>query len=404
MAFLGNCVNSLSGVLDDLKSKLRIAVIYGGNSSCDGSVIMKTLNTRPWKSYEAVARDIASTLTEIGFRHVFLLCDDKTLPEKLMHCDIQFAWLNTGGVQGYCPVAHTPAILEMLGIPYIGHDPLAAGILDSKITFKHQLRSLGIRTAPFFVWRHSWAMDRSLLHSLLSDTFGAYPGPFVVKPDSGRASRYVSYIEAPQDLPDAIALVRQSTNNSVLVEKYMSGREFCVAVCGPVVHFQNSFQRLPEPFAFAAVERILEDGEHIFTSMDSKPISNRRARLLTDSDDSIRRELFQTARRIYYQFDLKSIIRIDLRANSDGFLNVLEANPKPDLKRPQDGITSLVSMGLSENGMSYTDLILGLFADRLDYLFSHCPASVSHIHALLQALEPCPSLTESSLTGSSSFR
>ncbi len=380
-----SCFSSLSGMLDTLMPKLRVAVIYGGDSCDEGSVIMKTHNTRPWKSYETVACDIAAALTEIGFRHVFLMCDDMTLPEKLRLYGIQFAWLNTGGVQGYCPVAHTPGTLEMLGIPYIGHDPLAAGILDSKITFKHHLRSFGIPTAPFVVWRHSWPMDVSRLHALLSGVFGDYPGPFVVKPDSGRASRYVSCMETAAELPDAIDEVQRATNNSILVEKYLPGREFCVAVCGPVICRRRSLRKLPEPFAFAPVERVLEEGERIFTSMDSKPISTDRARPVSHDDAALRRELFDIARRIYHEFDLKSIVRADLRADSDGTLNVLEANPKPDLKRPRDGVTSLVSMGLEENEMSYTDLILGLFADRLDYLFCCCRPSVSHIHGLLNA-------------------
>ena len=33
-------------------------------------------------------------------------------------------------------MAHAPALLEMLGVPYIGHNPLAASLLDNKHVFK----------------------------------------------------------------------------------------------------------------------------------------------------------------------------------------------------------------------------------------------------------------------------
>ena len=49
---------------------------------------------------------------------------------------------------------------------------------------------------------------------------------------------------------------------------------------------------------------------------------------------------------------------------------VLEANPKPDLKRNDGSATSLVSAGLAALGMTYEDLVLSILANRVaDYLF-----------------------------------
>jgi len=63
---------------------------------------------------------------------------------------------------------------------------------------------------------------------------------------------------------------------------------------------------------------------------------------------------------------------------------VLEANPKPDLKRPSGEETSLVCAGLSKHGMDYEDLILSLLADRLNTLFSQRRATVRPIIELLE--------------------
>jgi D-alanine-D-alanine ligase len=60
-------------------------------------------------------------------------------------------WLNTGGVQGESPMCQTPAMLEAAGIPYIGHSPLNAALLDDKGLFKLACRGLGINTAPFII-------------------------------------------------------------------------------------------------------------------------------------------------------------------------------------------------------------------------------------------------------------
>ncbi|MGV2390413.1 MAG UNVERIFIED_CONTAM: hypothetical protein LVR29_25815 [Microcystis novacekii LVE1205-3] len=120
---------------------MRIAVIHGGDSCREGAVIYKTHNPRSTKTYEQVAQDIAETLRAIGFCHVFIMADDMQLPQKLKQEKIHIAWLNTGGVQGYNPTCHTPALLEMLGIPYVGHNPLNSSILDQKHIFKRELQA-----------------------------------------------------------------------------------------------------------------------------------------------------------------------------------------------------------------------------------------------------------------------
>ena len=141
--------SELLGQVQRLMARMRIAVICGGDKNQDGSVIYQTHNPRSWKSYEAVAGDIADSLRRLGCEHVVVLPDDMTLGDQLREQGIHMAWLNTGGVQGYCSVSHAAATLEMLGVPYVGHEPLSAGILDSKHVFKRQLRGAGVPTARF---------------------------------------------------------------------------------------------------------------------------------------------------------------------------------------------------------------------------------------------------------------
>ena len=82
--------------------------------------------------------------------------------------------------------------------------------------------------------------------------------------------------------------------------------------------------------------------------------------------------------------NLESIVRLDIRENELGQLQVLEANPKPDLKAPCEQQTSLVCTGLSSHGMSYDDLILTLLADRIDILFCQKRGSAVQIAELLR--------------------
>ena len=211
----------LEGCIDRLKSQLKLAVVFAGDKSAPGSVLYPSRNTRSWKSYEVVAGDIAAALRRVGFRHVHLMPDDMNLSDRLRRAGIHMAWLNTGGVQGYNPAAHASAMLEMLGVPYVGHDPLTASTLDNKHAFKREALCAGLPTAPFTTWHMARGPFRPELNSRFQLAFGDYAGPFVVKPVSGRASLHVHVVDDRAALPDVVAEIYRETENLVLIEKYL---------------------------------------------------------------------------------------------------------------------------------------------------------------------------------------
>jgi D-alanine-D-alanine ligase len=361
----------LQSQIEKMFRRLRLAIVYGGDKNDAGAVIEPTTNPRSWKSYRAVAEDIGAAMTRLGCKTVELVPDDMRLGDRLKSLDAHIAWLNTGGVQGHCAVAHAPAMMELFGIPYIGHDPMTAGILDNKHIFKRQLRAAGIPTAAFFIWQPGASAQDVVSDAGFSASFDDYPGPFVVKPVSGRASLHVTYVETRAGLAAAVETVYGITRNHVLIERYLGGREFCVAIAGPIVCRAGIVERLPGPFVFSALERVLDSGEKIFTSMDVKPITGDRAFALDRHKEPVLfARLEALSRRVFQELGVETLVRLDVRADASGELFVLEANPKPDLKMPAPNVTSLVCMGLPALGMSYDDLIMSVFADRIDVLLS----------------------------------
>lgn len=374
----------LSGLLDALRSRLRIAVVFGGNRHQEGAVITPGHNPRSDKTYEAVARDIAASLTRSGFSHVALMPEDMGLGERLRTFGANFAWLNSGGVQGYVSVAHGPSLLEMFGIPYVGHNPLNAAVLDNKHAFKYALQALGMLTPRFVVIHFGENLESPGNRERFQAVFGNDEGPFVVKPVSGRASLHVHLVEKREELDAMVQTVQLATENGVIVESFLPGREYCIGVCGPLVVKDGAPVRLDRPFCFSALERSLEEGERIFTSMDVKPIGPARFRLLMDDDDAdVVRRLVRLGEAIYSAFNLETAVRLDVRADADGNLAVLEANPKPDLKYPVDGRTSLITAGLGQHDMSYDDLILSLLANRVEFLATSRPSASRTLVRLL---------------------
>src|ERR1700730_12396815 len=69
--------------LEHLKSRLRLAVVFGGDKAMPGGVVYPSHNSRSWKSYECVAQDIADSLRRIGFHHVQTMPEDMHLGERL---------------------------------------------------------------------------------------------------------------------------------------------------------------------------------------------------------------------------------------------------------------------------------------------------------------------------------
>lgn len=377
-------IEDLERQMERLFRRLRMAVIFAGDKREDGAVINQTGNPRSWKSYEPVARDIAAALGRIGCRNVSVIAENMHLGERLKAERSHMAWLNSGGVQGYIPVSHAPAMLEMFGIPYVGHDPLTAGILDNKHTFKRQIQSAGIPTAPFVVW-HGSQGRLDVRSKVFTETFVGWEHGFIVKPVSGRASLNVNFVQNAADVPDVVQGVYDLTQNHVLVEGYLGGREYCIAVCGPVVAQGGKLERRAEPFAFSAVERVLERDEKVFTSMDVRPISGERIRVLDPHKDGrVIARLKAIARDVFHEMSLETLVRLDVRADcTEENLFVLEANPKPDLKAPTPGASSIIALGLQAEGMSYDDLIYSLLADRVDVLLSRRRGTVEGLLRLI---------------------
>lgn len=71
---------------------------------------------------------------------------------------------------------------------------------------------------------------------------------------AGRASQNVEFVQTVGELPDMVSTIGRKTNTLVMVEKFLGGREFCIAVmgAGPA-----------GAFAFSPVERHLESDEKV---------------------------------------------------------------------------------------------------------------------------------------------
>lgn len=348
----------IQNCLELLKTRGRIAVICAAEPEPGKTVLFKSKQYRHWKSYREVGLEIADSLTRSGFRHVDIIDEDIHLLEKLTHSKTNLAWINSAGVQGRDSVSHAAAMCELSGISYLGHSPLTSALMDNKAAFKSWLRGNGLPTAPFIVChpRQHRTITREQ-RDYQTEFSRFYDGPFIVKPVHGRGSRNVHFADNLNAVNSLVQEVYRATGGSALVEKFLPGREYTVAGSYGALFEQS-------PFAFGHSERMISGDEKIFTSMDIAPINSNRITPLRNAADSlVVNSLSILLREIYTQLALNYFVRLDVRADEDGAIGVLEMNHKPDLKFPSDRHFGILMNGAQALGISPDDMILSAIAD-----------------------------------------
>lgn len=111
------------------------------------------------------------------------------------------------------------AELERLGVPYVGSGPAASRLAMHKVESKRVLAEAGVPVLP------DWVLGRDA--SIPADL----AVPFVVKPAAGGSSIGVTIVRDPGKIAAALDVAFE-LGLEVLIEPYMSAREFTVAVWG----------------------------------------------------------------------------------------------------------------------------------------------------------------------------
>jgi D-alanine-D-alanine ligase len=130
-------------------------------------------------------------------------------------------------MRGAAREAQFPAVMEMLGIPYTGSGPLTLAIALDKARTKEVLSYNGIPVARF-----TTSDDTS---ASLSKLLPQAEFPVVVKPLSEGSSKGVknsSFVKDDEELRAEIQRIKTDYHQPAIVEEFLSGREFTVAVLG----------------------------------------------------------------------------------------------------------------------------------------------------------------------------
>src|SRR3989441_1286647 len=202
---------------------------------------------------------IAAVEEALGlFGSVTRLEADEFFPQKLAlaHPDLVFNLAE--GLHGQNRESLVPAICEYFNIPYTGSDPLTLALSLHKARTKELLAYRGVPTAPFVCVERPQDLARVSL-----------PYPVFVKPvceGSGKGIFVNNLCETPAQLRERVLFLLERYAEPVLVETYLPGPEFTVAIlgngpqayCFPIVGFD--FAALPAGFPY---DELIQDVVHI---------------------------------------------------------------------------------------------------------------------------------------------
>jgi len=250
------------------------------------------------------------------------------------------------GASGPCREGHIPSILEYLGIPYTASDPLTLNICLDKSRAKEILSYHGLPTARFHV-----VADREA-------AFNSLRFPLLVKPlfeGSSIGIRNDSIVHSRDELKERVGWVLGRFRQPALVEEFLTGREFTVAMLGngdnvrvlPIVEIR--FDSLP-----AGMNPIYSYEAKWIWDQSSNPL--RIFDCPAQLDAGARGEIEQLCLRAYRTMRCRDWCRIDVRMDSEGRPHILELNPLPGiLPRPEDN--SCFPKAARAAGMTYNQLI-----------------------------------------------
>lgn len=298
---------------------------------------------------ENVVRDLRET---IGKHHEVIPIEaDLKAFDKLRRYRPDIVFNIAEGFSGVSRESVIPAMLEMLGIPYTGSDPLTLGMCLDKGRAKEILGYHRLPTAKFAVLK-SWPLNGQLRH---------FDYPMFVKPLFEGSSKGIwtdSVIEDSKALRPMVEKVWNTYSQPAIVEEFLPGREFTVALLGngaslrvlPIVEI--AFEALPQ---------------------GAKPIYGWEAKWLWDSpdheleiykcpaelDDELRNKIETICKKAYNYLGCRDLCRIDVRLDANGEPNILELNPLPGLIK-DPAVHSCFPKAAYSAGMTFDDLILAI--------------------------------------------
>jgi len=324
------------GITYNLKDELSPAAIID-SEACEEFDTPETINA------------ICGVLEKKGHETV-KLGGDLRIIDKIRQEKIDFVFNVAEGYHGRNREAHIPSILEMMGVPYSGSDPLTLGLTLDKTITKKVAAHAGIPVPRYIA-------VTSLNDLAAAEKRLAYP--LITKPAWEGSSKGIynsSKVLTRKELEISIkVLLEKYPGQPVLIEEYIEGREITAGVIG---------NDTPEILGLMEIVNKANPGADVFYSLETK--RDWRKQVEYASPPKLNR-IFESHIRYrallaFREFGCRDIARIDFRiSEKHNRLFMLEVNPLPGLS-PEYADLAIMAKA---QGISYDELIVSILKHAL---------------------------------------
>jgi D-alanine-D-alanine ligase len=240
------------------------------------------------------------------------------------------------GFGGRSREAQVPCMLDVYGIPYTMSDPLVCAMTLDKAMAKRIVHSAGLKTPGFHV-----------VHKPEDCKNINLPYPLFAKPiaeGTGKGIDKASKLDTPAQLQEVCATLLKKHNQPVLVEEYLPGREYTVAILGT-----GSEARVLGTLAFNI-------RAHAETAIYTFEIKEK----CDDFVDYFRPErspeidaVEKLALEAYVALEVRDTGRVDIRLDRNDQPSFMEVNPLPGLNPHHSDLPMIATQA----GVSFPNLI-----------------------------------------------
>ncbi|HEX05083.1 MAG TPA: D-alanine--D-alanine ligase [Bacteroidetes bacterium] len=276
-----------------------------------------------------------ATLDRSGWLKLF-----KTISDHRF--DAVFPLLHGGWGEG----GQIQAVLELIGIPFLGSDMRSSALALDKIRSHHIAESIGLRVAkaellhvvPGNVFSFNDAY-RAIVTSTIDPEWASFvkesPHQVVLKPNFGGSTVGITISKDEQELHDGLQTII-NMGDKPLLEEYVPGREVTVPILGN--------QALP------MLEIVPREGYYDYQNKYTKGMTDYLCP--APVDEMINTQASSYAEAIFAELGCRHVARVDFRLTDSNQLVFLEINTMP-------GMTdlSLVPMGAKEGGLDFPALM-----------------------------------------------
>jgi D-alanine-D-alanine ligase len=310
------------------------------------------LNTRKDESEFEVEYDPPHTVELIkhgiesaGHDYIFIEADENIL-ETLKQVKPDLVFNRAEGVRGESRESHIPAILEMLGIPYVGANVLSSAVCLNKGWTKKFLAFHGIVTPQFHILSSTRQVNK------LDFIF-----PVILKPNEEGSSVGINednVVSDKKQLVKKLGSMLKEYQQPILVEQFIQGREFSVGVLdclGPkpqvLALLEIDFSKFPSEVAGVYGQK----AKTIYEGIDHYICP---AKVRSD----LKKKIGQVSIEICRLLEVPDFARIDYRMDENEELYFLEINPLPGMDFDPDNLDiSFYPYMAEKSGYTYDQLI-----------------------------------------------